>query len=339
MVIVAIMLSSLCAVCATTGVAATDNSKAPSQAPSLVGAQMPSGAAVVACGEDKLFIFAKGANNALYWKSGTPSTNTWSDWKSLGGRLTSDPAAASPYAGPMPDQRINVYVRGTDGALWEISTTNGGLNWGSWTKIGGYIAKGTGPAACVARTDPGEPTYTYDTAAFVTGGDHALWWYFVHDSVWSWKRIGGYATSSPSAAGTGQSIYAFVRGTDGALWEYEFPYDTSVIVPWIKLGGYILPGTSPAASDCYVGALVVFVNGGDSALWYKMPTATGSWSQWQSLGGRLTSSPTSTQGIEPPENPPALNVKAYVFVRGTDGALWWIKGFTAWSSWKSLGGM
>ena len=39
---------------------------------------------------------------------------SWSGWESLGGRLTSSPAAVSQSSG-----KIDVFVRGTDGALWE----------------------------------------------------------------------------------------------------------------------------------------------------------------------------------------------------------------------------
>jgi len=39
----------------------------------------------------------------------------WSDWMDLGGQLTSEPAAVS--WGP---NRIDVFARGTDNALWHI---------------------------------------------------------------------------------------------------------------------------------------------------------------------------------------------------------------------------
>ena len=37
----------------------------------------------------------------------------WSEWESLGGELTSDPVAVS-----LGNGRIDVFVRGTDKALW-----------------------------------------------------------------------------------------------------------------------------------------------------------------------------------------------------------------------------
>jgi hypothetical protein len=53
-------------------------------------------------------------NGALYHKS--YSGSTWSGWENLGGKLTSSPAATSPGTG-----QIDVFVRGTDGALWGAS--------------------------------------------------------------------------------------------------------------------------------------------------------------------------------------------------------------------------
>ncbi len=330
---VAITLCSLCAVCASTSVAAADNSKTESQAPSLVGAAMPSGASVVVGGTDRtsgtdaLYLFAKGADNALYWKAGAPSTNTWSSWNKIPtGYLTSDPAAVSLAPG-----EINVYVRGGDGALWMLSTRTYGGTWSDWSKIGGYIYPGTGPAACIS---PGGETT--DVAIFVTGGDHAIWQYFVD----GWSRFGGYATSSPTAAGNGVvKPCVYVRGGDGALWEYDIPDDNTTAARWINLGGYILPGTSPAASDIYTGTLTVFVTGGNRALWWEAKTGAGSWSGWTSLNGYLTSSPTSTQSGSVYQSS-----SVYTFVRGGDGGLWWIKGTMnawpyTWSSWTSMGGM
>ncbi len=59
-----------------------------------------------------LDLFAKGTDGALYYKQWN-STTGWSASTSLGGVLTSGPAAVSKGAGA-----ITVFVRGSDGALW-----------------------------------------------------------------------------------------------------------------------------------------------------------------------------------------------------------------------------
>ena len=55
-------------------------------------------------------------------------------WESLGGYLTSSPAAVSRSAG-----KITVFVRGSSGSLWSMSTTDGGATWSGWNEIGGQL--------------------------------------------------------------------------------------------------------------------------------------------------------------------------------------------------------
>ena len=85
-------------------------------------------------------LFAQGTDQALWTKS--ESASGWSGWQSLGGVLTSSPAATSPGSG-----LIDVFARGTDGALWLKTTTNDGTTWNGWTSLGGQIPAGTAPAA------------------------------------------------------------------------------------------------------------------------------------------------------------------------------------------------
>jgi C1A family cysteine protease len=92
-----------------------------------LGGQLASGTGPAACSQgSRLDVFAEGTNGALYQKT---STGSWSGWISLGGALTSSPAATSPTSGV-----IDVFVRGTDYALWERSYNNG---WSGWISVGG----------------------------------------------------------------------------------------------------------------------------------------------------------------------------------------------------------
>ena len=86
------------------------------------------------------FIFARGSDGALWYEVQNLSTDTYSAPTSLGGRLTSDPAAICVYG-----TAIDVSVRGGDGALWSMNTANGGASWSKWYKIGGQLLAGTGP--------------------------------------------------------------------------------------------------------------------------------------------------------------------------------------------------
>ncbi len=84
-------------------------------------------------------LFVQGTDNAL-WTRYYQSASGWSSWHSLGGSLTSSPAATSPASGV-----IDVFVRGTDGAVWYKAWD--GAAWSSWHSPGGQLASGTGPAA------------------------------------------------------------------------------------------------------------------------------------------------------------------------------------------------
>lgn len=97
-------------------------------------------------------------------------------------------------------------------------------------------------------------------------------------------------------------------------------------------GGLTAPGTIPAASSWGSGRVDLFVQGTDGALRHKWYTGT-SWSGWQRLGGKLSSSPAAASA------PGSSRID--VFVRGTHGAVWrrtTTNGGSSWSGWTSPGG-
>jgi hypothetical protein len=265
---------------------------------STIGGQLASGTGPAVCAQNanSIDVFVQGTDHVLYYTywDGTK----WSAWKSLGGSLTSSPAATSTSAGV-----IDVFARGSSGSLYEKTSTNGGGSWSAWTSLGGQLASGTGPAA-------------YSSGAghldvFVEGTDGALY-HKSYTGTWSgWQSLGGSLTSSPAATSTSAGVIdVFAHGTDGAIWQKTTTNGGSSWSNWASLGGQIASGTGPAA--CSWGSrLGLFVEGTNGALYQK--TWTGSWSNWMSLGGSLTSSPAAAS--------PTSGVFD-VFVRGTDGAVW-----------------
>jgi hypothetical protein len=311
------MLLSLCAVCASTGVgAASSSSKGSVQAtPSLVGSPVAAGTSPAACmlnGSASMYVFVKGYDGALWYRIVNTTTDNWAtNWTSLGGRLASSPAAVSPTAGYM-----DVWVAGTDGAVW-VTGFHTGAAWYAWLNVGGKVYPGTGPAV---SGWPGRED------CFVRGTDGAMWQLTDQSgSLSSWASLGGKLTSSPAATARGTNwINTFVRGTDGAIWETS--WYNGAWHPWITLGGGVAPGTGPAACTYGTGREDLFVQGTNGALWQR--TWTGSLSGWTSLGGKLTSSPaaatTTYEGY----------MTMYVFVRGTNGLLYAREYFDGgWTGW------
>ena len=65
------------------------------------------------------------------------AAQAWAGWESLGGGLTSAPAASSWSRG-----RLDTFVRGADNALWHKSYETG---WSGWKSLGGSLT--SAPAA------------------------------------------------------------------------------------------------------------------------------------------------------------------------------------------------
>jgi len=200
-----------------------------------LGGQLPVGTGPAACswGSGRLDVFVQGTDGALWhkWYTGT----SWSSWESLGGALTSSPAAATAPG----SSSIDVFVRGTDGAVWYKDWN--GAAWSSWQALGGQIPAGTGPAACSwgsGRLD-----------VFTQGTDGALWHKWWNGVKWSgWESLGGSLTSSPAETSPGSGLIdVFARGTDGALWYKD--WNGAAWSSWNPLGGQLPVGTGPAAAS------------------------------------------------------------------------------------------
>ncbi|MDQ6742551.1 MAG: aryl-sulfate sulfotransferase, partial [Candidatus Dormibacteraeota bacterium] len=132
-----------------------------------------------------------------------PSTS----WQSLGGALTSRPAAAS----WSPD-RLDAFVRGSDQQTWHIFSLNG--QWSGWEPLGGTLTSGPGVASWSSgRLD-----------VFVRGSDQQLWHRWFDGGQWSgWEPLGGVLSSSPSVASwSAGRLDVMVQGTDQQVWHRWF---------------------------------------------------------------------------------------------------------------------
>jgi hypothetical protein len=220
------------------------------------------------------------------------------NWDSLGGVSTSSPAAVSWSSSYF---RLDVFVRGTDGALWHKAYQNG---WGRWESLGGQLAYGTGPA--VSSWGSGR------LDAFVQGTDGALWHKAWTGTSWSgWQSLGGKLTASPAATSDGHKIDVFVRGTNAAV--YQKYWSGSAWSGWISLGGQVASNTGPAASQ----SGWVIVQGTDNQFWQRGGVGGNGWEHL---------------GVAPPEalsaSPPGAvsipaNEHALVIFSSTSGNVWY----------------
>jgi hypothetical protein len=248
--------------------------------------------------------------------STTSTTVVGAGWVNLGGDLTSSPAVAS-----QGTYRLDVFVRGTDGALWHrpYSQFSG---WGDWAKVGGFIRAGSNPTAVswgFGRID-----------VFVVGSDDALWQISYNSGSWSqWNRLGGFVSTSPAAASRGVNrLDVFIRGSLGEI--QQIYWNGSSWSTWQILGHLIDSGSAPTVATHGGNSIHVFYRGTDGALWYYPWFSAVGWGQISSLGGILTSSPAATF-MDPNRRD--------VFVRATNGVLYQrsYTGFN-WIPWQEVGG-
>jgi hypothetical protein len=119
------------------------------------------------------------------------------------------------HAGPVGcnwDGRLEMFVRGRDGALYHQWQTSPGGIWSGWESLAGDLTS----QPVVGSNRDGR------LEIFVRGTDGALFhrWQVVPGGTWAdWESLGGRLTSEiglrRDEAGR---LEVFVRGTDGAVW-------------------------------------------------------------------------------------------------------------------------
>ena len=168
-----------------------------------LGVNVTFGPAAVSWGVGRLDVFVRRGNHALGHRSF--DGGAWQGWGSLGAPLGplfgSLPSDVNPAATAWTVGRLDVFVRGSNNALWCKSFVSGA--WQTWKSLGGSLT--FGPAAASwgnSRLD-----------VFARGTDSALWHKWFDSGSWQnweslsvpltlsannfdeeWKWIGSYAT-------------------------------------------------------------------------------------------------------------------------------------------------
>jgi hypothetical protein len=260
------------------------------------------------------------------------------NWQSLGGGVTAKPAVAA-----WSPNRLDAFVRGTDGQLWHKWWT--GTRWSGWESLGGQLAAGSGPA--VAAWSPGR------LDVFVEGTDHQLWHRWFDSAGWhAWEGLGGTLASGPAASSWSAGRLDIVA-TGPAQTVLHKWFSTRGWSGWESLGGQTT--AEPGIASWAAGRVDVFIQGAHSQLWHSWYDSKG-WHAWENLGGNLTTGPAAASlGVglvdavaagaaqEPErlpfnsgwqfwqpllkttEQPPSVvpfNGGEDVFVAGSDGGLW-----------------
>jgi subtilisin family serine protease len=126
--------------------------------------------------------------------------------------------------------RLELFVRGSDHALWhkwQVAPNNG---WSGWASMGGWVDN-----PIVARNADGR------LEVFVIGSDHALWhkWQVAPNHGWSgWGSMGGWIDRLCVGQNADGRLEVFARGSDGALWHMWQVAPSDGWSGWASMGGW-----------------------------------------------------------------------------------------------------
>lgn len=167
--------------------------------------------APVELADGRIALVARGIGDGAAWLTEQVAPNSgWTEWKSLGGNLTSPPAAARNQ-----DGRLEVFGRGGDGALWHAWETAPGAAFSGWSSLGGVVYDPTVGADKSGRLE-----------VFVRGSDGKL--YRIRqtapNSGWEdWVGMGGEMQGGAGVANNADGrLEVFIQAPDGSVghaWE------------------------------------------------------------------------------------------------------------------------
>lgn len=283
----------------------------------------------VACSmySGRLDVFAVGTDGAAYHKY--YADGTWHDYQSLGGDFKLSPVLFG-SAFPLTTvswgkNHLDVYGRGTDGAIYQKWWNEAKSQWEGWHNLGGQF-KGAPVAVCWS---PGR------VDIFGIGMDdglyHNYWDVNLNNQKWSgWEPLGGkfklgYVSVVSQAPG---KLDIVGIGMDDAMYHKAW---NNGWTDWKPLGGQF--SQAPSMVSAGDGFLDLFGIGTDKALYHKR-FVNGNWSNgWEKLGGQSVNRPSAVSlGME----------HCTVLVRGLDGGLYenrWNHESRRFDGFKRVGGV
>lgn len=203
--------------------------------------------------KNRIDVLARGADDTLlhkWWISGIGWTN---DWKVLGQPGPTTPVvtvASAPAMASRGSNRLDCFVRGSDGALWHTEWSAGWQAWKSWDKPPPGIA--SAPAAVAWSADRVD--------CLVRGSDNALYLRsLLPNRLADWVGVGhppgvNLKADPAIASWASNRLDIFAWGTDNGLWHKCF--NGTIFTDWERLG---ITKSSPAAAswglhrvDCFM---------------------------------------------------------------------------------------
>lgn len=279
------------------------------------------GVALASRASGELNAFTVGPDDAV-WTRAWSAAGGWGAWTSLGGTATAAPRAIGWGGG-----RLDVFVRGTDNAVYQ-KTYWPGSGWSAgWARLGGiYTSSIEAASPNVNRLD----LLGRDTAGqlsmrtWLTGSGWSPW-YQVHPvssgvgAIW-WRPDGVNDRLDVFAGGPGvpleQGVFA---GPAFSGWS------------WYGLDGVLT--SDPDAAAPSNSRLDIVARGSDGNGYLKTWYAGTGWTTWSALGAQIVGGPQavwSNDGFQQRLDIAALGTDRNIQLRSWGAA-------TGWSGWYGIG--
>ncbi len=243
------------------------------------GSYLNSPPAAVSLGNGHKDLFETTSDGSVRHRYYLPDATGWRPWEDLGHPF-GIPLATQPSVVSKAPGKINLFVKGTDGRLWEKWYENG--QWVStWNNVGGSTIS----SAPAAMTLGNGHVDLFET----TSDGNIRHRYYSPDAIgWrGWEDLGhpfGIPLASAPAviSKAPNKINIFVKGTDGRLWEKWFD-NGQWVNTWNNIGGSYI-NSAPAAVSLGGGHVDLFETTSDGSIRhrYYLPDATG-WRDWEYL--------------------------------------------------------
>jgi hypothetical protein len=188
---------------------------------------------------DQIDLFGVGTDGNIYHKFW--DGRVWSGWFSdIGAPPPGVASGASPTVSSSGSGQLEVFIRGTDNAIW--CDFNDGYGWLGWESLGGDVLGN--PAAVSPTPTATSPTGTIDL--FGVGTDQNLYEDTWNGSSWSgWVKelsapppgVASGASPTVSSWGPGR-LDVFIRGGDNAAWHNA--WNGSSWSGWESQGGILV---------------------------------------------------------------------------------------------------
>ena len=173
--------------------------------------------ASVSWNTSRVDVFARGGNNLLR-KSWSHASGWTQNWEDVGQPKPTVNVTMSPAVASRGANRLDCFVRGSDGAIWHRAWTGSGWQpWNSWGSPRGIASAPAAVAWSENRVD-----------CLVRGNDNSLYLRALHLGVLSnWfsleKPVGVDLQSDPAIASWASGrLDVFAWGTDNRLWHRSF---------------------------------------------------------------------------------------------------------------------